>query len=406
MKSYKLRKKNFEQLILLLIFFQLLFDTLNGFLVLNINVNIGFSIIIKFILLFICVLHLFDRNKFIISWLILFISIVLIVHLFYKDKNILFDLSEMVKLFTTIIVFYAISGFEYINPMKFIKKWIVFSSVVIVINILISIAGYGTYSYGDYGYKGFFYAANALSGVIVILTSTSLVLYENNKRIYILLSVFFLLMAIAIGTKSGILAVIISILFILIRFSNIRVKLLYLLFIISLFGSIIIINADSIINSNIVQRLIFFYDSGGITRAIFSDRNIFFKEIIDNYINGNVFNILFGLGSGFLYQLDKPLVEIDFIDIISLLGIITLLFYMVFLFLIFRKISLVQKNTICTTEIKLIYNAFFISFILISISSIAGHILFNGMTTIPWGVILAAPCWLSNYRNRIRNLYV
>ncbi|WP_281544092.1 O-antigen ligase family protein [Grimontia sp. SpTr1] len=395
-------EKKIEKFILSLILIQLAIDAISGFFSLYLNFTSSLSLLYKIVILLVCLIYILGRGG-MASYLMLAILsyglILLITNLFQGASLIPTDFSEYVKLITPIIIFLSVSSFKYIDPKRYIVKVVLFSSLVILINICMSLIGIGTSSYGSYGMKGFFYAANALSGVICIIAAWAFTIaIEKGRAVYVLSCFLFLLMAVAIGTKSGILAVGLLSFLLPVILRKISTGSVYYLMITSGLLLISLYYYDIIINSAIIERLVYFYDTGGLTRAILSDRNEFMDALFPYFLGLSPIDLLFGVGYSGLYHFPKPLTELDPIDIIMMFGIFTMLLYASFLFFILIKIFRLKRKFSNSINIRnLSTNAILVSIILIGMSTIAGHILFNGMTTIFWGLALSLPFWQKNY---------
>lgn len=207
--------KSLEYLLLILILNQLVIDTLNGFLLFKFNIDAGVSAIYKIIIFCICLIYnCFSKNSLICNFLIILYGLIILsIHSIYStSSNLAMDLSEYIKLATTFVIFAAVANFTYFNPQRYIKVLSSYSLLIISINLTFSILGLGGSSYTDFGFKGFFYAANALSGVYCIIAGITLYISLNaGMKYYWLSSAFLLVCAAGIGTKTSIIFVALSI---------------------------------------------------------------------------------------------------------------------------------------------------------------------------------------------------
>lgn len=393
-----------EKIILTLLVLQIVVDTLQGFISLKIGLDIGISQVYKIIFFSICFLYVsaFTDDKLYLV-LLLSISCVLILtsHVFrQKGVGVLLDLSEYIKLITTFFVFSAITNFSCTDPFRFLHQLSKIVILVLIFNVVISILGLGTFAYGDYGLKGFFYAANAVSGVIAIASGVIFSLsVHRSKYFYLLVGAICLFLAAAIGTKSGILSVL-FLFFIIPYLNGYNFKSIFIFSLSSLclilFSTVIF---ESITDSGFGDRISYFYESGGISRAILSDRDVFLFDIIPHYLSANLFDVSFGLGFGYLNNLNKPLVEIDPIDVIFIYGALGMVVYMISMVYILILLLRIRRQYIDSSELRLLCNNSLItSLVLFLTASVAGHVLFNGMVTAYWGVILAVPFWYVKYK--------
>ena len=161
-----------------------------------------------------------------------------------------------------------------------ISKIFNINTCVLIINILVGLFGLGYSAYVEgLGYRGFFYAGNELSGLIIVLFP--FLLYKVGEKysyhnIRYLSTVFLcLITATLLGTKTGLLAVIISI--IIIPNLTISRKKAFKIVPIILLGTMTIIYAlylalDSL---GMVERWTYFYEQGGLSQLLLSGRHEF-----------------------------------------------------------------------------------------------------------------------------------
>lgn len=390
--------KSLEYLLLILILNQLVIDTLNGFLLFKFNIDAGVSAIYKIIIFCICLIYnCFSKNSLICNFLIILYGLIILsIHSIYStSSNLAMDLSEYIKLATTFVIFAAVANFTYFNPQRYIKVLSSYSLLIISINLTFSILGLGGSSYTDFGFKGFFYAANALSGVYCIIAGITLYISLNaGMKYYWLSSAFLLVCAAGIGTKTSIIFVALSIVVLPILVGKKKKNFWSLLAILLAIVCFFMVYLEEILNSSLAERIGHFYGVGGLAKVIFSGRDIFFIDNMHSFINGNILLFLTGMGFSGINSFRKPLTEIDIADIAIIYGVFTLLLYLItFLSLL----SYSNKFIKLYSPKKIIVLSTYIGTMLFIVSSIAGHILFNGMVTLYLGVIIALPHWTANY---------
>lgn len=397
----ELYERKLEQLLFWLACGLLFIDSLTGFFVLKVGVDLKLSILYKIVFLFLGLLLLLQRNikYFIISFSLLsyVIGWSIAQNWFGSIKYLVFDFGEALKLVSTIIVFLVFSTFKLLDCRKLHFKIFSISVTVLFINIFFSLIGIGSKSYGVFGAKGFFYAANALSGIIVLIAAFVLVrAFKHGIVMYVGTTGFFALLAAMIGTKSGILGVMIVASLIPLSRFIVTPKLLGALAIlvpVAVIGAFYIY--DLFINSLIYERIVYFYETGGVTRALLSDRDVFFWDIFPTFVNQGYGRLLWGFGFEQLNLFNKDTVEMDPIDIIFIFGFFTFAAYAVLMYFMFKSVYLSEAyRDELSHDLKL--SIAVSSFVLILISSIAGHILFNGVVTFIWGVTIALPFWRRN----------
>lgn len=397
----ELYERKLEQLLFWLACGLLFIDSLTGFFVLKVGVDLKLSILYKIVFLFLGLLLLLQRNikYFIISFSLLsyVIGWSIAQNWFGSIKYLVFDFGEALKLVSTIIVFLVFSTFKLLDCRKLHFKIFSISVAVLFINIFFSLIGIGSKSYGVFGAKGFFYAANALSGIIVLIAAFVLVrAFKHGIVMYVSATGFFALLAAMIGTKSGILGVMIVASLIPLSRFIVTPKLLGALAIlvpVAVIGALYLY--DLFINSPIYERIVYFYETGGVTRALLSDRDVFFWDIFPTFVNQGYGRLLWGFGFEQLNLFNKDTVEMDPIDIVFIFGFFTFAVYVVIMYFMFKSVYLSETyRDELSHDLKL--SIAVSSFVLILISSIAGHILFNGVVTFIWGVTIALPFWRRN----------
>lgn len=386
----KVNERNF---ITLSCFF-LFFDSVNGFFLTLVSYDLKISIIYKLIYLFLALLFLARKNKFYfhISLCLVFYSIAwsLLQNILGSGRYFFSDFSEIIKLFYTFIIFFTFASFKETCPERSLIKIAIFSSVILTLNVITGYLGFGYTSYENYGYKGFFYAGNALSGVLIIIFSFLLFANHIKNKHSISSFLFFVFIAVMLGTKSTMLGLFLLLSLVYFRLTDLK-SLLSISLILSLSIFLIYTNIEAILNSAIFARMTYFYENGGFVRVVLSGRNEFLDNIYPFYLNSNAAELFFGLGFEELRSNGKPLVEMDFFDILFLFGISTFVFY---IFSIFLYISLTFKKSTHVDGVRVIYSALIV---LLLIAFIAGHILFNGLVTPFLGILLAIPYWQYNH---------
>jgi hypothetical protein len=393
-------KRQYEVILSIMLYGILIVDSLNGLLLKGFKLDIKISIIYKFLFLVVGVIFLakFNRNKFILSCCLIFYMLC-----WSSLKNIngsffyfFQDFGNGIKLISVILVFNIISSFSATSCKDFMFKFIAISSLVVILNISASFFGYGFSTYEGFGAKGFFYSGNALTGVVAVLSvfilSCSYMQYLYKFFLSFILLLFF---ASLIGTKGAVLAVLLSfflVLFNQFRFTVNKVFVVFLVFI----SLVLFYNFNNIVSSEMYLRLQYFYESGGVVRALLSDRDLSFIHIYSYFITSDVITLLWGMGADYLTNVvGDSVVEMDLADLVFTFGLLTTVLYLVLLSLI---LFLSSKDCGESDKFLVLFRSVLriSSFILLLVSFFAGHILFNGLVTFIWGLILAAPLWQKN----------
>jgi len=284
------------------------------------------------------------------------------------------------KLIYILAIFYAIYNISTIIDVIEIVKFFVYGAFIYGLILLFSIilgVSEPTYTEGTFGNKGLFSSGNGLSIFLGISSLVAFFYYKKTQemREYLVFIVIFI-SVLAVGTKAAIifLFIILSILFFY-HGKLIKLLLLSLLFFILMF----FYNELLVSFSTVFDVIVFRYNnSDNIFSFIASNRDNYISDALEHFnIDGwAVLRFIFGAGVflSFRNSSDVNLVydtlESDFFDIYFSFGLLGLFLYLgvffVGLFKIFKKFNLV---------------VFLGWVILFSYSFIAGHVLFNAMSS-------------------------
>lgn len=390
----------FEKFIIYLLFPILIIDALNGYLIRNYSLDLSLSQVYKMLIILLLIPAILRDRIYNLYFLLILSSYSLIIFFhvpFFKKANYLIaDVLIVTKMVFPLFVFVFIKNYfkRYDNEKIFnhIKKIFVFSYLVIVINIFFSLLGIGysiTDNFGGLGSIGFFKSGNALSSTFLIISAFLFyVLWETKKKVfyYLLFGVITIFFSILLQTKTSIIGTFIFLIGIPVlhdfkKILNLRVSRKFLV-IASVFLIIFFISINLIIllDLGIVKKITFFYQNYGLLFTVMTGRNVFLE--IGMRILTETYNIrdwFFGRGFieiqqaiGDYYSKDR-IVEMDFFDILLSYGITGVLLsysiWFLFLFISFKKISSNKMSRL----------VFSINVILLSISFLAGHIMFGGL---------------------------
>ncbi|MGG7213277.1 O-antigen ligase family protein [Clostridium nigeriense] len=325
---------------------------------------------------------------------LIIIAYLLIFFYYHRSfKGVIYDAVSISKL---LLIFIIIYGMSFLYRKKLINIDIVnkifnFYLVIFPFTMLVPyILGLGspTYSSG-LGYTGLYYANNDLSIVLLISTIyglNSVIIKRNVKTI--ILFILNLISLLLVGSKTGILGLLIALLAYFIFYGKKVIKtkviskkniVIIAISFILLVGCILVLFYP--VFNKMMDRLIYFYNKeGNIFAALLSGREKFLSVAIKNLAREKflAFKILFGVGFFYRNNWGKGrLVEMDLMDIFFSLGVIVaivIVYYIVKLLYEMIK-NLNEKN--------------FVFFVCISIvllfSFIAGHVAFSALS----GSILA-----------------
>jgi len=392
---------NINVFALILMFILLPVDMINGALLKN-NINLPLSIgqFHKLsILLVIFLSFLFKKNSAILSFSLLSILLLPSIFQVFMEFKLGFLFKDFIK-----ITRYLTPVFAFLFFVNYIKKGnsihllfllVKFSYIVFCANILLKYLGLGypMYSYGSVGSKGFFFAGNETSVVLIILSSIlayKLWLEQKTKK-YIYLFLFTLFVGITISSKTGLLGVILTFLLIPLKpigatLSVKRLKIVVIAVILAIIGYFILIS-DTIQNTAILKRTNYFFNKLDVVTFLFSNRNNFFVEALDMYAQKyNFIEKIIGVGQTHYELLNgNGIVEIDIADIFFAYGVVGLtLFISLITFLIVQAYKFKKSGKYPFSGLVIV-----ILFILLGISTIAGHVFSSGMAAVFIGLLFS-----------------
>jgi len=394
--------KAVDYTILFLMFALLPIDMLNGFLLKN-NINLLISVAQLFkiiILLLIFIRFLFVPKKLFFAF---FTILLLLIPSFIQVINqwsFSFLISDLIKLTRYLMSLFAFLFFVEVirkndlSNINMIFNLVKFSYLILIVNIFIKYfgIGYPIYEYADIGSKGFFFAGNELSVLLIILSSIiAFQLWNSDKKtkfyLFLLLNMF---AGITISSKTGMLGILIVFFLIPIKISLIKINFkrlrIFFFSIIIVFPILMIYSWRFIKNSAIFVRLEYFWKKFDFLTFILSNRNNFVKRAYRKYIDDYSFvEKIIGVGQTKYEMLNGSIVEIDIIDIFFAYGYIGL---MLFVFLLLFIIVQVKRFSKFNNYIYANF-VFLMILILFAISSFAGHVFSSGMSAVFIGLLFS-----------------
>lgn len=375
------------------------------------DVSISIGAILKGLLLIFLVIYtlFFSKSKyrkvsviFIILSIIFSICYLVTKPMFWSLEVVFNETNYLVKFLFFPISFFAFLcifddvSFDKKNIEKLMLYTIITYSILLIIPILTS-SSFNTYENGLYGMVGWFYAANEISTILVLLFPFSYLLISN-KRKYLFLGILPILLVISyVGTKVTLFGLIISGFIVLVisylhnkkilRNPFISCLLIFIVILIINFGSYTIKNFFTVLDTPSETEEI--YECVGceelpgdslLTKIkkyglrLLSQRNYFLQNTNEIYLNNfNTETLLFGIGFNDNEEINNinvtKLIEMDILDIFYHFGVIAvILFFVPFLFLTYL---LIKDKFKLTKE-----RVFYILMILMSlgISTVAGHV--------------------------------
>ena len=385
--------------------------------ILDLSLSVG-SILKGLLLIFLVVYILFFTKSKYKKISVIFVIITILFSLLYLITKPIFwnygiifnEINYLIKfLFFPISFFAFLCIFDDIGfDKKMIEKLMLYTiitySALLIIPILTG-TSFNTYENGLYGMVGWFYAANEISTILVLLFPFSYLLISN-KRKYIFLGILPILLVISyVGTKVSLFGLIISGFIVLIISYLHNKKILKNPFVscLIIFIVILIINFGSYTIKNFFTVL----DTPSQTEEIYecieceelpgdylltkikkyclrwlSQRNYFLKNTNAIYVE-NFSNETFLLGLGFNENSEindsnvTKLIEMDILDIFYHFGVVAVILFLTpFLFICYLLI----KEKLKLTKERVFYGLMIL--MSLGISTVAGHVYMAPAVTI------------------------
>jgi hypothetical protein len=385
--------------------FYLVVDSLNGYMMLGLGVDAGLSALYKSVLLTILLIYLSvflpKRLLFLLAAICL-LSLGEIASIFLLDTNgskISFLFQHILKVLTPLILlFFLIDRLEK-DRLFFVRILTVIqiNGLVFLCNMLAGAFGLGFSTYGQggenaIGSKGYFYAGNELSALLVVFGAFYLArAYLNNKFHFIVLAILSIAVGLLVSTKTSMLAVVLLIIIMPVLYEGRRLFLLNNIpsIIFALTLSTVLVQAlvifEAFTNAPVYSRFLFFFERHGLAGLLLSGRDIFLTELWLLFSQKDLFlGFLFGHGVSYYAEFTKYSVEMDFLDMFfwhGLSGVFVLL--IVFFHLSYKSWINFSDNTYPFARIILVTNM-----MLLAISNFSGHIFTSGMLAFIW------PCFV------------
>lgn len=377
-------------------------DNVNGYLLISRgNSNIS-SIFKTFIFLF-CLGVIFckgvrkGKNIGIIC-----MSMIILLQLFVFEiqcrGGLFYNISILIKLLTPMVIVMAVHVLEVydqtteicINKISRFYCW--FFPLSLIIPIFLNI-GYTTYRSGE-GSKGFYYAGNEISIIMVLVLALEIEKYKNSRTRTNLLNIILGVVSILyLGTKTGYFSLIILILVALYSGESINKKLINLFLLVPgiLGGLWYVINNVSTVTQNI-NAIVWRYKARSHRGVSFllSGRELKIKRAIELvYIENPIENIIIGIGPYAAENKLKILIEMDLMDLFIRFGIIVFFVIVGFYYKNIKQV-IKKKNIYYILGAALGCGA----------SVFAGHMIFSPMVSIVLMIVFLKNDFYRNDRNR------
>lgn len=385
-------QRGLDMVILILFIGLLPIDTINGFLLHN-NVSLPISVaqLYKSLLLILLLLKVAFRPRYLlyifIIFCILFSPSIYQVFRLGQINHLFPDIIKISRYLTIILCFYFFTNyFQNNRGEKIVFQFVYISYAVVVVNILVKYIGLGypMYNYDDIGSRGFFFAGNEISVLLLILSAIigKRLWMKNKYFLYFAIGLLTIFTALTISSKASMIGAIIILLMVPIKrpnISSINFKAVFGYSLSILIATPLIVMAAwrFVKNSKVYERFVHFYEQHDFLTFIYSSRNTFFYEYVEIYKEEyNFLEKFIGVGQTAYEELSEmQTVEIDIIDIFFAQGIVGAIIFLIliaFVFLQSLKFSFFSNYNYANFT-------FFMCVLLFVISNFSGHTFNSGM---------------------------
>lgn len=320
------------------------------------------------------------------------------------------DLSFCLKFIQNFVLFYAFSQIfkEQVIEINDAIKYLIWSSYIVIISILLSYVGFGASSYinsSRFGVKGFFSIQSTITAYLLLILPLYYIRFSKNFSWQMLMCIFALF---SIGSKTGVFGtifevVLISIFDIFREKNNNNKKIKYL----TIFG--LSVSIGSYIMTKYISYLFNMYYSNSyyynLSAFLLSNRNdqliaakngINLQCTIINKIIGKIFGYGYTSMSKIMsYDYNYESIERDFYGIYYYFGIICYVCFIILLFRVLKKTIII--NFKYKFKNKIMYICIIIVYVGILYGWLGGHIFYEAMNQIPFWLICA---YIYNCKNK------
>ena len=363
------------KLILILISLFPVIDTFMGFFSNNESI---IGIALKTCVLFLMIIYIFIvlQNK-IILILLLLVPVFYAIHISKSDLDLTTELASIIKIFyyfISCLFFFSIRNNQ--ELYKYVVLILKIGFITISFNVICGLMGYGDYTYKalQYGVKGFIYAGNEMSFLLVLLTSLLVWVYRlYSIKVYFLL-VISLFLGVCIATKSAIIANLIILITYMVVMN--KVKIYHFLI-----GSIcLFFIIPHVIQSDFFAANIERFNNSSIIDFMSSSRLDYFDYIWSSIKNINLDVFLFGYGRTYIKSFGIGGTEMDIVDIFLWHGAIFVILVVAFILIVYKSMmySKYKDKSYLIITFTLI----------IMMSMFAGHIITSGMISPVLGLFI------------------
>jgi hypothetical protein len=425
LRNYTLGTYQFfwQELFFLLLCLTFFVDMLTGFAIMELGINLNLSLPYKMMLLCLVVVLLAKYNIKIFLYLVclLLISFVGPLYQFFdyvSSDFLFFDFSSLLKIFTPFLIFFFLRElFKHWPEMaqKHVSRFFTVTSSLLVANLILGAIGFGKQTYKlsndeSAGSTGLIMASNEVGPLFIICFGYFLhhIWNKNGLFTYILSALLTVAFGLVVATKAAMLASLLLIFFIplvnererLLQLTKLKVYIvLPLILAVSIIGYLLM---DILKAIGLYDKITFFYQQHGLIGVLLSGRDAFLYdklEILNS--NSNYFEQFFGQGQALKLKSlhNSAATELDFFDILHQFGFIPSIFAFIF-YISITGIAFVQ--TIRNKSYVAPY-VLCVSFILLCLSQLSGHVWYGGVASISLGVFCSMIYFKNNADTKINS---
>jgi hypothetical protein len=277
------------------------------------------------------------------------------------------------------------------------KRALWLAAIAVIGNVAIGLAGYGFTSYGTrasggLGTIGFFQAGNEVGGTFAVLCAFLLMQFWKGRRwLYWPLVALLVGIGLLIATKSAILSaaligVLLPIAYLRGKWGRMKARSLIAMLLLLVIGGTATVRLwDSPMVAAITARIEITYRERGWLGVVLSSRDVFVRRAFHGLeARGDTPAVLLGIGAEALQQLDiKESVEMDPLDLYLWFGLPGALYAIALggMFL-YAGVGVYRNPGNESGPAILLVNL-----TLLTLSVLAGHVLFGGMAGIAWATL-------------------
>lgn len=327
-------KIKYSGILMWLLIISPIMDNLNGYLLLS-RRNSNISVMFKTLIFLFCLLMIFksitEKRIIEIFGMIFLFALQLVIFEINYNGGLNDNFSSLIKLLTPIVIAMAAHSLESYDRAtvvcidKVARFYCWFFPLSLLIPFVFNI-GFSTYR-GGVGSKGFYFAGNEISIIMVMIFAMEIEKYKRNKtKANFLNMILGAASLLYIGTKTAYISLIVFILLALYSEKNINKKVLNIILMVpSIFGGLwyVINNVNTV--TRIIETIVWKYVTSSARGVSFwlSGRELRISRAIELVYDKNLIgNILIGIGSAAAEKGLNILIEMDLLDLFIRFGLI------------------------------------------------------------------------------------